>query len=123
MNSRKVFLFSGLSILFVAFVVKWMGVPLCYFKVLLGIAILLKSIFLLLVFREKGFKPSLWLLFILAGVALMLFSLLFKEIFPLFVLNRILFYGAITLKVSGLVLMLLSQRRKKGHDAYPNDED
>jgi hypothetical protein len=99
--------------LLIAFTAKWTGAPPYCFIILFGIAISLKSIFLILVFREKGFKPSLWLYLILAGVALMLLSILFKNTFQMPVLNKILFYGAIMLKMSGLVLMLFSKRKTK----------
>lgn len=121
MNPKKIFLYSGLSLLLIAFTVKWTGAPLCCFRILLGIAISLKSIFLILVFREKGFRPSLWLYLILSGVAMILLSILFKNTFPMPVLNKILFYGAIILKVSGLGLMLLGRKRSGKHRKLTKD--
>jgi len=112
MNQKRVyFLYSGLGILTIAFIIKWLGVFLCCFWILLGIAITLKTLFLISLFREKGFKPSLWLYLILAGVAMILLSLLFKKIIPIAVLQKILFYGAIILKISGLIVMIYSRRR------------
>ncbi|MDR2058157.1 MAG: hypothetical protein LBP83_07765 [Dysgonamonadaceae bacterium] len=108
---NKVFLYSGLGILFIAFTFHWAGMPAYYFGVLLSIAIVFKTLFLISVFRLKGFKPSPWLYFILAGVAMILISLLFKTIFPIPVLHKILFYGAISLKITGLILMFLSRMK------------
>ncbi len=108
--NRKIYLFIGLGILLIAFVVKWADTPLFYFRILLGVVILFKSIFLIFVFREKGFKPALWLYLILSGVAMILLSMLFKNIILIPALNKTLFYGAITLKISGLVLMLHSKK-------------
>jgi uncharacterized membrane protein len=55
---------------------------------------------------------GLWLYLILAGVAMILVSMLFKNIFPLPVVRNILFYGAISLKISGLLLMFLQKKKK-----------
>ncbi|MDR1552391.1 MAG: hypothetical protein LBS69_02870 [Prevotellaceae bacterium] len=105
---RKLFLYSGLSILAVSFIVKWTGAPLYYFHILLCTAIVLKMLFLIAVVSIKGFKPGLWFYFILAGVAMILISMLFKTAFP--ILYKILFYGAIALKTAGLILMILHKK-------------
>jgi hypothetical protein len=107
---RKLFLYSGLGILVVSFTVKWLGAPVYYFWLLLGIAILLKALFLASVFSVKGFKPSLWLSFILTGVAMILISMLFKTIFPASILYKIFFRGAIILKTAGLILLIFSKK-------------
>jgi hypothetical protein len=93
---NKILLYSCLGILLIAFIFQWTGPPSYYFWILLGFAIVFKTLFLISVFRLKGFKPSLGLYFILTGVAMILISLLFKTIFPLPVLYKILFYGAIS---------------------------
>ena len=111
-ESKKLFLYIGLGILLAAFIFNRLGVAVCYFRTLLCIAVFFKLLFLLSVFRAKGFKLSLWLGLILSGVAMILLSMLFKTTFPIPVLYNILFYGAITLKISGLVLMLFSQSKK-----------
>ncbi|MCC8133991.1 MAG: hypothetical protein LIP04_10780 [Tannerellaceae bacterium] len=110
--NRKLCLFIGLATLLIAYVAKWADAPLFYFRILLGMAISFKSIFLILVFREKGFKPGPGLYLILAGVAMILLSMFFKNIFPVMALHTILFYGAILLKISGLVLMLYSKKAR-----------
>lgn len=110
--NRKIYLFTGLGILLIAFIVRWIDAPLFYFRILFGIAISFKSIFLIFVFQEKGFKPGLWLYLILSGVAMILLSLLFKNIFPIPALHKTLFYGAIVLKISGLVRMLYSKKAR-----------
>ena len=111
-KSKKQLLYIGLGILFVAIIFKWLGVAVCYFRTLLGVAIFFKLLFFVSVFRAKGFKLNLWLGLILSGVAMILLSMLFKTTFPIPVLRDVLFYGAIMLKISGLVLMLFSQRKK-----------
>lgn len=106
------FLYAGLTFLLIAFVVKWFGtaIPSYYFWILIGIAVVLKAVFLINVFREKGFKPALWLYLILTGVALIFISMFFKYICPISVLQQLLFYGAIVLKVAGLILMFAQRR-------------
>jgi uncharacterized membrane protein YedE/YeeE len=110
--NNKLFLYSGLALLLTAFAARWLspGVPAVYFWLLLAMGITLKSVFLINVFRRKEFKPALWLYLILAGVLMILISLLFKHVFPLPPVRFTLFYGAIILKVSGLVL-LIRQRK------------
>ena len=112
MRPGQICLYCGLGLLAAAFIAKWTGAAACYFWILLGIAVTLKSVFLISIFKERGFKPTLWLYLILTGVAAILLSLLFKEIFPIPALHKTLFYGAITLKTAGLVLMMLSKRKQ-----------
>ncbi|MDR2764463.1 MAG: hypothetical protein LBB90_05475 [Tannerella sp.] len=112
---KKAFLYSGLGVLLVAFASKWMGAAACYFWTGLGIAVALKTLFLISVFRVGKFKPRLWFYLILTGVGLILISLLFKTIYPVSILYKILFYGAISLKVAGLILMLCSKREIENH--------
>ena len=104
MKQSKLFLYIGLGILLLALLSRWTGLPPYCFWILFSTAILLKALFLLSVFREKGFKPQLWLYLILAGVTLILLSMPFKTIVPM--VYKMLFYSAIILKVSGLVLLL-----------------
>jgi FtsH-binding integral membrane protein len=110
--NNKVFLYGGLTLLFTAFAIRWVrpDISLVYFGVLLGMAITLKSIFLITNFRKKGFKPALWHYFILAGVIMILLSLLFKQVYPIPPVQLTLFYGAILLKVSGLILLLTQKK-------------
>jgi uncharacterized membrane protein HdeD (DUF308 family) len=110
--NNKIFLYSGLVLLLMAFTIRWFkpDISPVYFWMLLGIAITFKSIFLINVFRRKDFRPALWLYFILAGVIMILVSLLFKHVYPMPSVRLTLFYGAITLKVSGLIL-LITQRK------------
>ncbi|MDR0428993.1 MAG: hypothetical protein LBH58_00750 [Tannerellaceae bacterium] len=110
--NNRVFLYSGLLLLLIAFVIRWtdMGIPSYYFWILLGIAIALKAVFLLTLFQRRDFKPGLWLYFILAGIVLILVSLLFKHIYPMPLVRFILFGLAVALKVSGLVLMFVQRK-------------
>ncbi|WP_280743583.1 MULTISPECIES: hypothetical protein [unclassified Parabacteroides] len=110
--ANKYCLYAGLSLLAAAILLRWLvaGFPLFAFWTLMGVAILLKSIFLVNVFREKGFRPALWLYLILAGVCLILLSMLFKYVFVLPLLRNILFFGAILLKISGLALLLIQRK-------------
>jgi len=102
---NKIFLYIGLCILVIAFVVKWLFTSKYLFWILLGLAILFKIYFLIVTFRSKSIKVGLWLYFILAGVILILLSLLFKNI----ILHNTLFYSAILLKTTGLILLLLKK--------------
>jgi hypothetical protein len=110
--NNKIFLYGGLTLLFTAFAIRWLrpDIPLVYFGVLLGMAIILKSIFLIATFRRKGFKPALWHYFILTGVIMILLSLLFKHVYPVPPVQLTLFYGAIILKVSGLILLIMQKK-------------
>jgi len=106
---NKAFLYSGLSVLLLAFVCKWMKLPTYSFWILLGAAVVLKSLFLISVFRTK-YKPSKGLYVILIGIGMILISMFFKYIYPLSLLNKILFYGAISLKITGLLMMILHKK-------------
>jgi len=108
--TNKVFLYSGLTLLFISFLVRWIDAPLYCFWSLFISAILLKGIFLVNVFRAGDFKASLWLYFILAGVVMIFVSILFKTVFPIPLVRNILFFGAISLKVIGLLLMVFQKR-------------
>ena len=112
MKSKQTLLYSGLGLLLVALIVRWTGVSVICFWILFCAAIALKAFFLISVFREKGFKPKLWLYLILAGVVVIFVSMLFKSVFPMPVLYKILFYCAIILKMAGLGLMVFSEKRK-----------
>ncbi|MDR1197629.1 MAG: hypothetical protein LBK94_01260 [Prevotellaceae bacterium] len=109
---KKTFLYIGLGILTIAFVFKLTAAPAYYFWILLSTALIFKMFFLTAVFSEKGFKLSLWLCLILTGVVLILASMLFKTVFPIPALHKALFYVAISLKVTGLLLMIFSKRQK-----------
>jgi hypothetical protein len=104
------FLYAGLLALCLAFILKRANSP-ALFGILLSSAIALKSFFLVTVFRVRGFKAELWLYLILAGVAVMLFSLFFKSSFP--VLHKTLFCVAIFLKLSGLYLLIRQKKNDK----------
>jgi hypothetical protein len=106
---KRAFLYGGLGVLLVAFAAKWTGMAAYCFWTGLGIAVALKTLFLISVFRAGKFRPGLWFYLILTGIGLILISLLFKTVFPVPLLYQILFYGAISFKVSGLILMLRSR--------------
>lgn len=108
--NNTVFLYTGLFLLFIAFTFRWIGVEGTLFWVLFAMAILLKTVFLVNIFRMKGFQPKVWLYLILTGVVLIFISLLFKTVFPIPWVRNILFYGAIVFKVTGLVLMLVQKK-------------
>jgi hypothetical protein len=108
---KNAFLYGGLGVLLVALVSRWAGMAASCFWIWLGVAVALKTLFLISVFRAGKFKPRLWFCLILTGVGLILTSLLFKTVFPIPVLYKILFYGAISFKATGLVLMLLQKKR------------
>ena len=105
----KLFLYAGLGLLAVAFAVKWLGAPMCCFWVLLGLAVSFKILFLTASFRSKSIKVGLWFYFISAGVMLILLSFFFKNI----ILHNALFYGAILLKIAGLMLMFSGKEKRK----------
>ena len=111
-NYKKCFLFSGLGFIVFAFSIRWLGVtPAYYFWGLLFIAIMLKSTFLLLSIKEKGrLQLSTGLYFILAGVVLILLALILKATGTMPLFYKLTLYEAITLKVTGLILMLRGKK-------------
>ena len=108
---RLSFLYSALLMLLIAFICKWANLAAYIFWILLGIAIGLKILFLISVFRTK-YKPGKGFYLILAGVGLIFISMFFKYIYPIFVLGKILFYAAIFLKITGLIMMIMSKKDK-----------
>ncbi|MDR2127073.1 MAG: hypothetical protein LBP63_09625 [Prevotellaceae bacterium] len=108
---KKTFLYGGLGLLFVSFAVKWLGVSIYCFWILFCMAIILKALFLICAFSSKGFKPGLWLYLILAGAVMILISMIFKTAVPVPVLHKILFYGAVSLKTAGLLLMIFYRQK------------
>lgn len=109
MRNNKIFLYIGLSLLLVALVLREVGIVSPLWVPIFSLAILLKALFLFNIVRSKDLKMSLWLLLICIGVVLLLISLLFKSVFHVPLLRDILFYAAITLKTTGLVLMFVEK--------------
>lgn len=107
------YLYAGLGLLLIALLVRAAGVDLLIWLPIFTIAILLKAIFLIHTLRSKSFSMRPWLILILIGVALLVISLLFKYVFEQLQLRTIFFYAAISLKVLGLILMLLEKIRKR----------
>lgn len=110
-NTQDAFLYTGLIFLAAAFTAKWSSIPAIGFWILIGIAVILKVLFLISVFRVKGFKPSLWLYLILAGITVMLTSLFFRTVALVSAAGKILFFVAVLLKISGLIVLLFSKLR------------
>lgn len=111
-NYKKWFLFSGLGFIVFAFSIRWLSVTPAYcFWGLLCIAIMLKSTFLLLSVKEEGgLQLNAGLYFILAGVATILLALVLKATGTTPLLYKLLLYGAITLKVTGLILIIRGKK-------------
>ncbi|MDR3236861.1 MAG: hypothetical protein LBT48_09115 [Prevotellaceae bacterium] len=109
-KTNKIFLYAGLSLLVAAFAVYGIAGIGTAFYLLLTAAILLKSLYLIMVFRQKGIRLTLGMTLIILGVVMILTSLLFKSLIPIPWLRNLLFYGAITLKVLGLLLTISEKR-------------
>jgi len=107
--NNKYFLYAGLSLLFISILVRWLGAPYAVFIPLFSLAILMKGIFLVNIFRTKEFRMTLWLTLILIGVVLILISMLFKYLYPIPLLRNIFFYGALLFKISGLGLLIFKR--------------
>jgi len=115
-NSRnKLFLYTGLCLLCIAIILRWQNISSLFWVPVFFIAIVLKAVFLVDLFRTKEFKLTLWLVLIITGVVMILTSMLFKYVFDFPVLRQILFYGAISLKVIGLLIMLIGRIRVAGN--------
>jgi hypothetical protein len=107
---RQLLLYAGLGLLALFFAARWAGAPAGLCWTLFGVAIACKTLFLIRVFSAKGFRAGGWLYFILAGVALMLLSMLFKTPFPAPALQQTLFYAALGLKATGLCLLMVKKK-------------
>lgn len=105
MDTRKKILFSGLFMFLLAGLGFALGLPAVICWVLLAAGISFKIFFLFYTFRSPGFKMSAGMYMILAGVGLILFSMVFKTVYPLPLVRNILFYSAIVLKISGVCLL------------------
>lgn len=103
---RQLLLYTGLGLLALSFAVRRAGAEAYVFRILFGAAVAFKALFLIRVFRAKGFRGGRGLYFILAGVALILLSIPFRTILPLPALQKTLFYTALFLKATGLCLMI-----------------
>jgi hypothetical protein len=112
-TGHRVFLYAGIGLLLIAFSAKWLGVSMCYFWILFVAAITSKITFLIIALRRKSVRSDLWLYLILAGIAMILVSLLFKYIFPMLLVRNVLFFVAILLKVTGLALMLAGKKKSE----------
>jgi predicted membrane channel-forming protein YqfA (hemolysin III family) len=95
-----------------------------YFYIFLTLGIALKTLFLISVFRRKGFRPSPGLYLILSGVALILFSLIFKTIYPAPRLRSILIIIAIALKSTGIIFLIITKlkNQKEAKNSNENTE-
>ena len=107
----KIALYSGLSVLALAFISKWMQMPVYSFWILLCIGIAIKTIFLISIIRS-GLKPNKGFYIILIGVGMILISMVFKYIYPILLLSKILFFSAILLKITGLILMMIINKKQ-----------
>lgn len=106
-EKRFILLYLGLSFLAVAFLLKYaFNVSQPVFAVTLGTAIALKVLFLILSFLQKGFRLKLPIVLILIGVAMILVAINCKDSASAIV-YYLLFYGAIGLKISGLILLII----------------
>lgn len=105
----KLLLYTGLSFLLIAIVIRGLGGSNTIWIPIFILAILLKTMFLFVIFRARKFKWSLWLTLIVSGVILIFISLLFKYVFPIPLLRDILFYSAIFLKITGLILIFIEK--------------
>ncbi|MCD7930370.1 MAG: hypothetical protein LUH15_02830 [Tannerellaceae bacterium] len=111
MNTRKKILFSGLFIFLLAGLGFALGLPAVICWMLLAGGIGLKMFFLFYTFRSPGFKMSAGMYMILTGVGLILLSMLFKTVYPFPLIRTILFYSAIALKISGVVLLFCNPNK------------
>jgi hypothetical protein len=111
--NNRIFLYAGLSLLLIALIIRVVWWDSIVWLLVFCSAILLKILFLILSLRKNKLKLSLWLTFILAGVVLIFTSMFFKYVIPIIWFRNILFYGAIALKLTGLVLMTVEKNRSR----------
>ncbi len=110
-DKKKLFLFGGLFLFALSGLSFLAGfTPMAGFILMAG-GVSLKTLFLIQLFRTPDFKVSLEIYLILFGVALILISLLFKNIFPFPLLRNIFFYSAITLKITGVTLLFFQKKK------------
>ncbi|MGL4955703.1 MAG: GNAT family N-acetyltransferase [Bacteroidales bacterium] len=111
-HRNKLLLYSALTLMLTAIVSKQLGLASVYWIPVFSIAILLKCVFLLTLLQARKFKLSLPLILIIIGVGFMLTSFIFKTAFPILWLHSTLFYGAIALKITGLILAIILSQSK-----------
>ncbi|MGL4908471.1 MAG: GNAT family N-acetyltransferase [Bacteroidales bacterium] len=111
-HRNKLLLYSALTLMLTAIVSKQLGLASVYWIPVFSIAILLKYVFLLTLLQARKFKLSLPLILIIIGVGFMLTSFIFKTAFPILWLHSTLFYGAIALKITGLILAIILSQSK-----------
>jgi uncharacterized membrane protein YbaN (DUF454 family) len=106
------FLFGGLGLLLLTGMIKWLDGPPCFIRLLFGLAIFCKVLFLVVnLSTKRKFEFSLPLKFILTGVALILLSYVFKVFFPDLLFRKLFFYLAIIFKSVGLLLLLFFKKK------------
>lgn len=110
-RNNRLFLFSGLGLLFVAIVLRELGLSPIYWASTFSIAILLKSLFVFQTLRARNFALSWGVKLILIGVVTILISLIFRYLLPIEWLRAILFYSALGLKLSGVLLIAFEKIR------------
>ncbi len=110
MKHNKLFLYTGLTLLLLSLILKYFGAITVIYVPIFIAAIVLKLIFLINIFKQKNSLNKTGLYIILSGVVLIIISLIFKKAIPMPVVNKILFYMAITLKISG-VLHIITNRK------------
>lgn len=108
-EKRFLLLIAGLTLLAIAFVLKYvLHVTPLIFGITLGAAIMLKVLFLLFTFKQKGFHLKLPIMLILIGVALIITASNSKGYVPA-LLYHCLFFGAIGLKITGVFLLIFKK--------------
>ncbi len=110
MKRNKILLFTGLLFFALAAVVYLLGGHPGMFWLLLGVGISMKIGFVGFTLCQPGYRLSPGMYLISTGVGLILLSLLFKSFIPVLWLRTLLFYSAILLKISGVILFFYERR-------------
>jgi len=111
--THKVFIYAGLCFLVISFVAQWLGAPTYLSLILRGLGVLLKVIFIIATLRSKTVRVGLWFYLIMTGVLMILVSLLFRNVVPIPIMRYIFFYGAISFKVTGLLMLLIRKKHNR----------
>jgi hypothetical protein len=111
MKNKRVFLFSGLLLLLVSFVIKAISGTSFLFWGVLVLGISGKSFFLYQSAKDGSIKWGKGIVLILSGVGLAIVSVILKRFGELLLISRIILGIAVLFKISGIVSLLFERQK------------
>lgn len=106
MKATNIYLNGGRLFLLIAIVIRFFNLNLIYFYSLLGIGIVLKTLFLINGFRSGRFKMGIPFYVLFLGLFLLAISMFLKYYFAFLVIAQIVLYVAISVKILAVILIV-----------------